>query len=99
MENNMTVRTETMPTTRCGARPAPVNQLRPYPAYDEKQTGKVITLGEGEDFEIHRLGDLARVFNGPRFKRPYADIGVTTGPTIRKYFTGIHGLDSLHLLR
>ena len=49
---------------------------------------KVITLGEREEFEIHRLGDIARVFNGPRFKRPYADIGVVSGPTIRKYFTG-----------
>lgn len=49
---------------------------------------KVITLGEREEFEIHRLGDIARVFNGPRFKRPYADVGVTSGPTIRKYFTG-----------
>jgi type I restriction enzyme M protein len=34
------------------------------------------------------LGDLAKVYNGPRFKRPYADLGVTDGPTIRKYFTG-----------
>jgi len=49
---------------------------------------RVITLGESDEFEIHRLGDLAHVYNGPRFKRPYAEIGVTTGPTIRKYFTG-----------
>ena len=49
---------------------------------------KVITLGEREDYEIHRLGDLANVYNGPRFKRPYADVGVTSGETIRKYFTG-----------
>lgn len=49
---------------------------------------KVLTLGERDNFEIHRLGDLANVFNGPRFKRPYADLGVTSGPTIRKYFTG-----------
>lgn len=49
---------------------------------------RVITLGESDNFELHRLGDLARVYNGPRFKRPYADIGVTSGPTIRKYFTG-----------
>lgn len=49
---------------------------------------KVITLGERDDFEIHRLGDLANVYNGPRFKRPYADLGVTSGPAIRKYFTG-----------
>lgn len=49
---------------------------------------RVITLGERDDFEIHRLGDIANVFNGPRFKRPYADTGVTEGPTIRKYFTG-----------
>ncbi len=49
---------------------------------------KVLSLGDNEEFEIHRLGDLGRVFNGPRFKRPYADIGVTEGETIRKYFTG-----------
>lgn len=49
---------------------------------------KVLTIGERDDFEIHRLGDLAQVYNGPRFKRPYADIGVTSGDTIRKYFTG-----------
>lgn len=49
---------------------------------------KVLTLGERDDFEIHRLGDIANVFNGPRFKRPYAEVGVTEGPHIRKYFTG-----------
>lgn len=49
---------------------------------------KVIMLGERNDFEIHRLGDIAKVYNGPRFKRPYADLGITCGPTIRKYFTG-----------
>lgn len=49
---------------------------------------KVIMLGEESNFEIHRLGDIAKVYNGPRFKRPYADLGVTSGPTIRKYFTG-----------
>ena len=49
---------------------------------------KVITLGESDDFEIHRLGDIARVYNGPRFKRPYAEMGITSGSTIRKYFTG-----------
>ncbi|HFG1708945.1 TPA: N-6 DNA methylase [Vibrio cholerae] len=49
---------------------------------------KVLKLGDRDDFEIHRLADLGLVFNGPRFKRPYAEVGVTEGPTIRKYFTG-----------
>lgn len=49
---------------------------------------KVLKLGDSENFEIHRLADLGIVFNGPRFKRPYAETGVTEGPTIRKYFTG-----------
>lgn len=49
---------------------------------------KVIKLGDRDDFELHRLADLGLVFNGPRFKRPYADVGVTEGKTIRKYFTG-----------
>src|SRR6185369_15477452 len=44
---------------------------------------QVLRLGETEEFELHRLGDIARVFNRPRFKRPYADMGVTEGPTIR----------------
>ena len=42
MENIMTVINETTPTARCGAQPAPVNQFRPYPVNDEKQTGKLI---------------------------------------------------------
>jgi len=49
---------------------------------------KVLKLGDRDDFEIHRLADLGLVFNGPRFKRPYAEVGVTQGPSIRKYFTG-----------
>lgn len=48
----------------------------------------VLSLGDNDDFEISTLGNIATVFNGPRFKRPYADMGVTEGPTIRKYFTG-----------
>jgi len=62
----------------------PVHYLPQYNAAFRK----VLTLGESENFEVHRLGDLARVFNGPRFKRPYADLGVTSGSSIRKYFTG-----------
>lgn len=49
---------------------------------------KVLKLGDSDDFEIHRLADLGLVFNGPRFKRPYAEVGVTEGASIRKYFTG-----------
>ncbi len=48
----------------------------------------VLSLGDRNDYELHALGDIAHVYNGPRFKRPYADMGVTEGPTIRKYFTG-----------
>lgn len=55
----------------------------------------VLTLGETDQFEVRRLADLGPVFNGPRFKRPYAEPGVTEGPTIRKYFTGT-ALTQLH---
>lgn len=48
----------------------------------------VLALAESTEFNVVRLGDLGAVFNGPRFKRPYADVGVFEGPTIRKYFTG-----------
>lgn len=51
---------------------------------------KVLALTDSPQFEVRRLSDLAngRVFNGPRFKRPYAELGETDGPYIRKYFTG-----------
>lgn len=63
------------------------NPIHYLPAYNAAFQ-YVLSLGERDDFEVRRLGDIARVFNGPRFKRPYADLGVTEGPTIRKYFTG-----------
>lgn len=49
---------------------------------------KVIEIGEQEDWEVRRLGDIATVFNGPRFKRPYADEGCTSGNGIVPYYTG-----------
>lgn len=49
---------------------------------------KVIEICDGEDFTLQTLGTVAKVFNGPRFKRPYAELGNTSGPTVRKYFTG-----------
>lgn len=62
----------------------PVHYLPQYNA----DAVKILTLGESDDFEIHKLGDIAGVYNGPRFKRPYADSGVTSGKGIRKYYTG-----------
>ena len=49
---------------------------------------RVALLADGEDFEVRTLGSIARVYNGPRFKRPYADLNVTSGPGIVKYYTG-----------
>jgi type I restriction enzyme M protein len=48
----------------------------------------VLELGEGPGWKIERLGQIAQVFNGHRFKRPYADKGVTSGPGIVRFFTG-----------
>ena len=48
----------------------------------------VLRLGEGEDYDVRCLGDISTVYCGPRFKRPYAEPGVTSGPGIRKYYTG-----------
>jgi type I restriction enzyme M protein len=64
-----------------------LNPVQYLPAHSEA-FNKVMKLGDSDDFEIHTLGSLGRVFNGPRFKRPYADHGVVSGPTILKYFTG-----------
>lgn len=64
------------------------NPVRYLPKLNESSK-KVLSLGEDEEkWTIQRLGDIATVFNGPRFKRPYADEGVTSGEGIHPYYTG-----------
>lgn len=63
------------------------NPVRHLPRYT-KSRQTVLEFGEREDWKVERLGQIAQVFNGPRFKRPYADKGVTSGSKIVRYFTG-----------
>lgn len=64
------------------------NPIHYLPKHNEALK-KVITLNESDDFDVIPLSEIAQdVFNGPRFKRPYADQGVTSGDGIRKFFTG-----------
>ena len=63
------------------------NPVRYLPKYNES-VRRVLELGEQPGWSVRRLGDFGEVFNGPRFKRPYADGGVTAGPGIRRYYTG-----------
>lgn len=62
------------------------NPLR-YAPVAEQALARVMELAGSEDWVIERLGDFATVFNGPRFKRPFAEDGVTSGPTIVKMYT------------
>jgi type I restriction enzyme M protein len=64
-----------------------LNPVRYLPKYEASRQ-HVFALGEEEAWTVERLGQIAQVFNGPRFKRPYADKGVTRGPKIIRYFTG-----------
>ncbi len=64
-----------------------LNPVRYLPQY-ERSRQKVLELGETDGWTVERLGQIAQVFNGPRFKRPYADKGITDGPGIVRYFTG-----------
>ena len=46
-------------------------------------------MKEQPEFDVIPLSEIAQaVFNGPRFKRPYADVGITSGEGVRKFFTG-----------
>lgn len=63
------------------------NPVHYLPKYNDALE-KVLTLREDDNFEVVPLSSIADVYNGPRFKRPYADNGVTEGKGIRKYFTG-----------
>jgi type I restriction enzyme M protein len=64
-----------------------LNPVRYLPKYSASRK-RVLSLGEEEGWAVEHLGHIAQVFNGPRFKRPYADKGVTRGPRIVRYFTG-----------
>jgi len=64
-----------------------LNPVRYLPQYAESRR-KVLEFGEREGWTVEHLGQIAKVYNGPRFKRPYADKGVTSGEHIVRYFTG-----------
>ena len=64
-----------------------LNPVRYLPKY-AKSRAKVLMLGEQPGWSVERLSQIAHVYNGPRFKRPYADKGVHSGPQIVRYFTG-----------
>ncbi len=64
-----------------------LNPVRYLPRYSESRR-RVLEMGERPGWSVEKLGQIAQVFNGPRFKRPYADKGATSGPGIVRYFTG-----------
>lgn len=64
-----------------------LNPVRYLPRYAESRR-RVLELGEKTGWSVEHLGEIAAVFNGPRFKRPYAAKGVTEGDGVVRYFTG-----------
>ena len=65
-----------------------LNPVRYLPRYAASRR-RVLEMGEGDGgWTVERLGQIAQVYNGPRFKRPYADKGITSGDGILRYFTG-----------
>ena len=64
-----------------------LNPVRYLPRYEQSRRD-ALEIGEREGWTVEHLGQIAQVFNGPRFKRPYADKDVTSGPGIIRYFTG-----------
>ena len=64
-----------------------LNPVRYLPRYEQSRRD-ALEIGEREGWTVEHLGQIAQVFNGPRFKRPYADKDVTSGPGIVRYFTG-----------
>lgn len=62
------------------------NPVRYAPAAERALAG-VLELADTDDWVVERLGDFAQVFNGPRFKRPFADEGVTSGEGIVRMYT------------
>ena len=53
----------------------------------EKAAALVMELSDTDQWYVERLGDIATVFNGPRFKRPFAEAGVASGPGVVRMYT------------
>lgn len=64
-----------------------LNPVRYLPRYSVSRK-TALERGGQDGWKVERLGLIAQVFNRPRFKRPYADKEVTSGPQIVRYFTG-----------
>jgi type I restriction enzyme M protein len=58
-----------------------------YAPEAEQALAQVLEMADSMDWQVERLGDFASVFNGPRFKRPFAEEGVTSGEGIVRMFT------------
>jgi type I restriction enzyme M protein len=77
----------TVPLSRLVSSPEmPFNPLR-YAPRAERALAAVLELAGSEEWTVERLGDFATVFNGPRFKRPFAEEGATLGGHIVSMFT------------
>ncbi|MGI8486024.1 MAG: N-6 DNA methylase [Thermomicrobiales bacterium] len=53
----------------------------------EHALARVLELAGTVDWSVERLGDFSTVFNGPRFKRPFANEGVVSGDDIVRMYT------------
>lgn len=64
-----------------------LNPVRYLPRYSASRQAACV-LGEQEGWTVEHLGRIAKIYCGPRFKRPYAEKGVVSGPGILRYYTG-----------
>lgn len=53
----------------------------------ELALARVLELADSDGWDVERLGDFAQVFNGPRFKRPFASEGSEEGGSIVRMYT------------
>lgn len=77
----------TIPRSKIADGDLALNPVRYLPRYSTSLR-RALELGEQDGWEIQYLGDIADVFGGPRFKRPYADKRITSGEGIVRFFTG-----------
>ena len=77
----------TVPLSRIiAAQDMRLNPVR-YAPEAEQALARVLELSDSAEWIVERLGDFAAVFNGPRFKRPFAPEGVTSGEGIIRMYT------------
>ncbi|MEP0548649.1 MAG: N-6 DNA methylase [Rhodothermales bacterium] len=77
----------TVPLSRITSTPEMRFNPTRYAPKAEAALSAVLEMAGSDEWEVEQIGDFATVFEGERFKRPYANKGVDSGEGVVRYYT------------